>query len=201
MWIVGLTNAYNFMDGIDGIAGGLALIAGSGWAIIGFLSGQQFVGDIGALIAASNLGFLLHNWPPARIFMGDIGSAFLGFTLAVLPLIAGRNDPRLFIVGFLVVWPFIYDALFTLARRLARKENIFEAHRSHIYQRLVIAGYSHRFVTLTYMGLAAVGTVIAILWYKGSALNNEMVVLLPALLFLGLWRFVVRAESRAHSEM
>jgi len=199
VWIVGLTNAYNFMDGIDGIAGGQALIAGLGWAIIGFISGQYFFGLIGVLFAASSLGFLFYNWPPARIFMGDVGSAFIGFTLAVLPVIATQRNPRLMVAGTLFVWPFICDTTFTLVRRMINKESIFEAHRSHIYQRLVIAGYSHRFVTLIYMGLALIGTVLALLWYKRAPFVNVAVIVLPIVLFAGLWRFTVRAESRAHS--
>jgi UDP-N-acetylmuramyl pentapeptide phosphotransferase/UDP-N-acetylglucosamine-1-phosphate transferase len=79
MWIVGLTNAYNFMDGTDGIAGSQAVIAGLGWALIGWAAGIPLVGGIGFLIAGASLGFLAHNWPPARVFMGDIGSAFLGY--------------------------------------------------------------------------------------------------------------------------
>jgi len=199
LWIIGLSNAYNFMDGIDGIAGGQAVVAGVGWVIIGFMAGQSFVGLIGLLLATSSLGFLLHNWPPARIFMGDVGSAFVGFSLAVLPVIAGRRNPRLIVAGFLFVWPFIFDTSFTLVRRLVKKENIFVAHRSHIYQRLVIAGYSHRFVTLIYMVLASIGAVIALLWYEKVAFVDAVVILLPILIFAGLWRFTVRAESRAHS--
>lgn len=199
LWILGLTNAYNFMDGIDGIAGGQAVVAGLGWAIIGFMSGQSFLGLIGLLLSASSLGFLFHNWPPARIFMGDVGSAFIGFTLAVLPIIGGQRDPRLMIAGILLVWPFVFDTSFTLIRRLTRGENIFVAHRSHIYQRLVIAGYSHRYVTLVYIILALMGTIIALLWYKRAPFVNAAVIVLPIVLFAGLWRFTVRAESRAHS--
>ena len=199
IWIVGLINAYNFMDGIDGIAGGQAVVAGLGWVIIGFMSEQSFVALVGMLLAASSLGFLFHNWPPARIFMGDVGSAFIGFTLAVLPILAGQRDARFMVAGVLMVWPFIFDTSFTLARRLNNKENIFLAHRSHIYQRLVIAGYSHRFVTLVYIALAATGAIIALLWYKRAPFVNVVVIVLPILLFAGLWRFTVRAESRAHS--
>ena len=199
LWIMGLTNAYNFMDGIDGIAGGQAVVAGLGWVIIGFMGEQSFVGLVGVLLAASSLGFLFHNWPPARIFMGDVGSAFIGFTLAVLPLLASQKNPRLMVAGMLLLWPFLFDTTFTLVRRLLNKENIFVAHRSHIYQRLVIAGYSHRFVTLIYMGLALIGTVIALLWYKRAPFVNVAVIVLPILLFAGLWQFTVRAESRAHS--
>jgi UDP-N-acetylmuramyl pentapeptide phosphotransferase/UDP-N-acetylglucosamine-1-phosphate transferase len=84
LWLVGLTNAYNFMDGIDGLAGTQAVIAGLGWGLLGWLSGQPWGSVPGLLLAGASLGFLGHNWPPARIFMGDVGSTFLGYTLAVL---------------------------------------------------------------------------------------------------------------------
>lgn len=196
LWIVGLTNAYNFMDGIDGIAGGQAIIAGLGWTLIGLTSGQSFVGLIGLLLAVTSLGFLFHNWPPARIFMGDVGSAFIGFILAVLPILAGQRNPRFILAGVLLVWPFVFDTSFTLARRAIRKENIFEAHRSHIYQRLVIAGYSHRFVTLIYMGLALTGAILAFLWVRDSYGSDILAILVPTLLFFGLWRITIRAEKR-----
>jgi UDP-N-acetylmuramyl pentapeptide phosphotransferase/UDP-N-acetylglucosamine-1-phosphate transferase len=198
LWMMGLTNAYNFMDGIDGIAGGQALIAGLGWAIIGYMSGEVFVGLIGLFLVATSLGFLFHNWPPARIFMGDVGSAFIGFILAVLPIIGGQRDPRFMIAGILLVWPFVFDTSFTLVRRMIKKENIFEAHRSHIYQRLVIAGYSHRFVTLIYIGLALTGAILAFLWVKDSYGSDILVILIPTLLFFGLWRITIRAEKRFH---
>ncbi len=199
LWIVGLTNAYNFMDGIDGIAGGQAVVAGLGWATIGFLSGQSFVSMVGILLAAASLGFLFFNWPPARIFMGDVGSAFIGLILAVLPVIGAKRDPLLVVAGFLVVWPFVLDTIFTFFRRLTRGENIFLAHRSHIYQRLVIAGYSHRFVTLLYIGLAWTGATGAWLWQTKSSFVKTVVILLPFLLFCGLWWLTLRAESRVHS--
>ena len=83
VWIVGLTNAYNFMDGIDGIAATQAIVAGAGWFLLGRVNGQWTLGGLGLLAAASSGGFLVHNWSPARIFMGDVGSAFLGLYLRV----------------------------------------------------------------------------------------------------------------------
>ncbi len=87
LWIVGLTNAYNFMDGIDGLAGTQAVTAGIGWLVIGKMLGFEDISFVGGVAAFSACGFLLHNWQPARIFMGDVGSAFLGFTFAVIPLL------------------------------------------------------------------------------------------------------------------
>jgi UDP-N-acetylmuramyl pentapeptide phosphotransferase/UDP-N-acetylglucosamine-1-phosphate transferase len=195
LWIVGLTNAYNFMDGIDGIAGGQAVVAGLGWATLGWLTAQPLVGIMGALLAAASLGFLGQNWPPARIFLGDVGSAFLGFTFAVLPVAAAQHDSRLAVVGILFVWPFVFDTTFTLLRRLRHRENIFVAHRSHLYQRLVTVGYSHRFVTLLYIGLATWGTIWALMWSQGIAGSAIVIVVTIPLLCLALWVFVTRREA------
>lgn len=194
-WLVGLTNAYNFMDGIDGLAGGQAVVAGLGWLALGQLVGLPLVSLVGVLVAGSSLGFLGHNWPPARIFMGDVGSAFLGFTLATLAVLGGLADARLPFAGVLVLWPFVFDTTFTILRRWRRSENIFAAHRSHLYQRLVIAGWRHRTVTLLYLGLALLGVVLALAWatrLPGSALAAA---LLPPLCALLLWWGVVRVEA------
>jgi UDP-N-acetylmuramyl pentapeptide phosphotransferase/UDP-N-acetylglucosamine-1-phosphate transferase len=164
LWVVGLTNAYNFMDGIDGLAGSQALIAGAGWAILGTLAGLPLVAGLGALIAGGAAGFLGHNWAPARIFMGDVGSAFLGFTLAYLPVAASQARPALAVPGVLLVWPFVADAGLTFLKRLLRGERVFEAHHSHIYQGFVSRGAPHAAVTLGYSGLALAGLAGALAW-------------------------------------
>lgn len=196
LWLAGLTNAYNFMDGIDGLAGSQAVVAGAGWAGLGWLSGEPLVSLLGLLVAGSSLGFLLHNWPPARIFMGDVGSAFLGFTFAALPVLVAQHHPRLAVAGILLLWPFLFDTTCTFLRRLRRRENVFAAHRSHLYQRLVIVGYSHRSVTLVYIGLALVGVMLACLWVLSVAGSDWLVLSVPTLVALGLWQFTVRAEAR-----
>lgn len=194
LWIVGLTNAYNFMDGIDGIAGGQAVVAGLGWAVLGWLNDLTLITTLGVLVAASSLGFLGHNWPPARIFMGDVGSAFLGYTFAILPVITAQDDPRLALAGVLLVWPFVFDTSFTFFRRWHNGENVFAAHRSHLYQRLVIAGCSHRFVTLLYIGLAAIGALLALAWSQNIPGSGFLIALFMPLLCLMLWAFVTRQE-------
>lgn len=163
LWIVGLTNAFNFMDGTDGIAGITAAAAGAGIAAAAATCGAGPVAMLAAALAGAAIGFLTLNWQPARIFMGDVGSAFCGFTLAVLPL-ALTADCRAEVlpVAGMAVWPFIFDTAFTFVRRLRRGENVFQAHRSHLYQRLVIAGWSHRAVACLYGGLAAFGASVAI---------------------------------------
>lgn len=196
LWIVGLTNAYNFMDGIDGIAGGQAVVAGIGWALMGVLMDLPFITVLAALLAATSLGFLLHNWSPARIFMGDVGSSFLGFSFACLAIIGGMEEPSLAIVGVLLVWPFVFDTLFTFFRRLKNRENVFSAHRSHLYQRLVISGFSHRTVTFLYMGLDMLGLLLVILVIKKNVWTDLIVVVTITICSFALWGFTVITERR-----
>jgi UDP-N-acetylmuramyl pentapeptide phosphotransferase/UDP-N-acetylglucosamine-1-phosphate transferase len=156
-WIVGLTNAYNFMDGVDGIAATQALTAGIGWLIIGKLLGSGETAIYGGVIAFACLGFLIHNWQPAKIFMGDVGSAFLGYTFAVLPILAKIENPSnaakdaVFpLIGVLLVWFFVFDASYTFIKRLLKKQKVWQPHREHLYQKMVIKGCSHALVTAIY---------------------------------------------------
>ncbi len=170
LWLVGFTNMFNFMDGIDGIAGTEALVAGIGWFVVLVLHGETTLALLAGLVAATSLGFLFLNVPPARIFMGDVGSTFLGLTLAALPVLgfAETKDPRLGVAGVLLVLPFVFDASLTIVRRALRRENIFQAHRAHLYQRLIQIGYSHAQVTGLY-GLLAAGSALAGLIYVGGS--------------------------------
>jgi Fuc2NAc and GlcNAc transferase len=158
IWIVWMVNSYNFMDGIDGLAGLQAVIAGLGWMLLGLMLGMPALYLFSGVIAISALGFLVHNWTPANIFMGDVGSAFLGFTFASLPLLA-RNMATyawdlLPIAAVLFVWFFLFDSVITLVRRAFRGKKIWIAHREHLFQRLVSSGMTHRQVTAIYGFLA-----------------------------------------------
>ncbi len=119
LWIVGMINAYNFMDGIDDIAAAQAVVAGLGLAGLGWLGGQSLITGIGLILAASCLGLLIHNWSARRIFMGDVGSAFLGYAFAVLPLVAAQSDARFTLAGVLVLWPFLFDTITHLSSAIA----------------------------------------------------------------------------------
>lgn len=158
-WVVWLVNAYNFMDGIDGIAALQSTIAGIAWSVIGVVFDLPGVFLFGGLIACSSIGFLIHNWQPAKIFMGDVGSAFLGYTLAALPLLARWeskvDQPLLPTIAVLFVWFFFFDTVLTLVRRAFGKKRIWEAHREHLYQKLVIEGREHATVTILYGAVAA----------------------------------------------
>jgi UDP-N-acetylmuramyl pentapeptide phosphotransferase/UDP-N-acetylglucosamine-1-phosphate transferase len=200
VWIVGLTNAYNFMDGIDGLDGAQAVVAGVAWAGLGWITGSASVLLMGVFLAAASLGFLRHNWSPASVFIGDVGSAYIGYTLSVLPMLclatSRVGDPtvlaRIPVVAALVEWPFVFDAAFTFLRRLRRRENVFAAPRSHLYQRLVIAGGPHAQVALAYALLALVGALVGVAWVVGYVMDL-MLVLVP-LLAGGLLAYTTRAE-------
>ena len=196
LWIVGLTNAYNFMDGIDGIAGGQAVVAGLGLAWLVWSSGDKTTAGFGMAIAGSATGFLFYNWQPARIFMGDVGSSFLGFLFASLTLVSSHHGSRFIVAGFLVVWPFVFDSAFTFLRRLRRGERVFEAHRSHLYQRLVRTGVSHAVVAKLYMALAAAGVVAAIPVKLGVFRANAWAAGSVGLLASALWIVVVVRERQ-----
>lgn len=196
VWIVGLTNAYNFMDGIDGIAGGQAITAGTGWALLGAHLGEPVIAVAGLVMAGSAAGFLLHNWQPARVFMGDVGSAFLGFLLASLAVIGARRTADMALAGVLLVWPFVFDASLTFLRRLFRGENVFEPHRNHLYQRLVRVGFSHSFVAAVYLALAATGALAAVAVAKGATGAGTWATAGVLALAAGLWGSVSAIERR-----
>ena len=201
LWIVGLLNIYNFMDGIDGIAGFQTVVAGLGWWWIGTEHGAAFVAGTGLIAAATAAGFLTQNWPPAKIFMGDAGSTVLGFFFATLPLVAAVETKGtlrlevLLMAAVLIVWPFLADGTFTILRRLKNRENIFRAHRSHLYQRLVIAGKSHRLVTVVYGVLAVIGAGLG--WGVVSGLPYAIIVAVGVVagLFIALWQWTVVTEQ------
>ncbi len=177
LWIVGLTNAYNFMDGIDGIAGGVALAGGLGWMMLASHAHTPFAFWIALAIAASSLGFLGHNWSPAKIFLGDVGSTFLGYTFAVLPLISSDKSGDALMLGTLLMWTFIMDAGVTFIQRLLRRENLFAAHRTHLFQRLVIAGYKHSKISLLYIVLTLLAAVLSYEWSWGNPLAPLFIIL------------------------
>jgi len=178
LWIIGLTNAYNFMDGIDGIAGGVAFAAGLGWVLltsnIPYLA-NSFVFWIALAIAAGSLGFLGHNWHPAKIFMGDVASTFLGYSFAVMPLMAANKEGDALMLGTLLMWTIIMDAGVTFIRRTLKRENVFAAHRTHVYQRLVIGGYTHSQVSTMYIVLTLVALRLASAWGDGSQLASALI--------------------------
>jgi UDP-N-acetylmuramyl pentapeptide phosphotransferase/UDP-N-acetylglucosamine-1-phosphate transferase len=194
-WITGFINAFNFMDGIDGIAGGQALVAGAGWAFAGWWTGQPLPLALGLSLAAGAAAFLFYNWSPASIFMGDVGSALLGFLLAAVPLGAGPSRPFAPAV-LLMVWPFLFDASFTLLRRAWRREPLLRPHRTHLYQRLVQTGWSHAEVAALYIAMGSVCAAAAVAMLTQAITSHGVAGVVAAGTAGALWLTVTQAERR-----
>jgi UDP-N-acetylmuramyl pentapeptide phosphotransferase/UDP-N-acetylglucosamine-1-phosphate transferase len=197
LWIIGLTNAYNFMDGIDGLAGGVALSAGLAWMWLASNINNPFAFWVALAITAGSLGFLGHNWPPARIFMGDVGSTFLGYSFAVLPLISSDQGGDALLLGTLLMWTIILDAGMTFIARLIKRENVFAPHRSHLYQRLVIAGYRHETVSSLYVLLTLLAGLLSFEWSQGHQFASLLIFLGLPLLWVALSVYTARLRKPA----
>lgn len=173
VWILGvlatvwMTNLYNFMDGADGLAGGMAVAGFGAYGLAAWLGGGQDVAMLSLAITGAALAFLRFNFPPARLFMGDSGSIPLGFLAAGLGWLGAGDGlwPPLFPV--LVFSPFIVDAGVTLLARIWRGERVWRAHHDHYYQRLVRMGFSHRRLALleyAVMAGAALSSLALVIW-------------------------------------
>ena len=189
LYLVWMLNLFNFMDGINGLAGVEALTVAGGLALLALgLGSDPAVIGVGGLMAAATLGFLPWNFPRARIFMGDAGSGFLGLGLGLLTLQAGHAAPGLFWAGVLLAAVFWVDATLTLLVRLSRRERLHEAHRSHAYQHFA-QRYGHTRVTLAVLAINLGGLGPLALGLARETLPALPVVAAAALVLGGLaWR-------------
>ncbi|MBV8536302.1 MAG: undecaprenyl/decaprenyl-phosphate alpha-N-acetylglucosaminyl 1-phosphate transferase [Alphaproteobacteria bacterium] len=198
VWMIGLTNAYNFMDGIDGLAGGTAVIAGAFLAFAAVAVGAANEGTIACTIAMASLGFLVFNLPPARIFMGDVGSQFLGFVFASLGVLVARTDASgtLALLTPLLLFHFIFDTLVTAGRRWWRGEKVTQGHRSHLYQRLAHSGFGHGRTTAILCAIGAAQGAGA-LWMVHARPELRPLVFVPALLVQLIYMLAVQRREAA----
>ena len=165
--IVWIINLYNFMDGSDGLAGGMTLIGFGCYGLAAWLVGNETFAILNFCIVAAAAAFLLFNIYPARIFMGDVGALPLGFLAAAFGILGWINGLWLLWLPLLVFSPFVADASVTLAKRCLRKEKIWQPHREHYYQRLVLSGFGHyKTALLGYVLMLAVGA--SAVWAVGQ---------------------------------
>ena len=196
--IAWMTNLFNFMDGSDGLAGGMAAI---GFASLALVAGAHFppLAWCAAAIAAASTGFLAVNFPPARVFLGDAGSIPLGFLAAGLGLVGCVRGAWPAWFPALVFSPFIADATVTLVRRALRREKVWRAHREHAYQRLVLAGWPKRRLAIAaFATMAAAGASAVAALRLGPMLQCGILAawaVLYALLFLAIDRHAGRARG------
>jgi len=198
VWILFATNAMNFIDGLNGLVGGTVLVACGFLAVIA--AGQEgwFVYFAALLLAGAVAGFLPFNFPRARIFMGDVGSQFCGFVLAMLGVAAARFQTleMSFLLVPMLLFGVLFDVAFTLVRRALAGDRVTEAHRSHLYQVAHRSGVDARWITVAHWGFAAWGGVLALAFThasSGAKLPILAAVVVPQLVWLA---FVV-ARSRA----
>jgi UDP-GlcNAc:undecaprenyl-phosphate/decaprenyl-phosphate GlcNAc-1-phosphate transferase len=199
VWIVGCTNAVNFMDGLDGLVAGTVLIVCVALAAIAVDQGGWFIYACALFLGAGFAGFLPFNWHPARIFMGDVGSQFAGFALAVLAVgAAGFDGQQLsFLIVPLLMFGLLFDAAFTLARRAVQGARLSEGHRTHLYQLAQRSGVSVRAVAATHYAFALFHAGLAWLFLVLPSPEKPFVVL-PALAVQAVWLlYVLRRARRA----
>ena len=196
LFVVWMVNLYNFMDGMDGFAAGMAVMGFGSFALLGWFAGDIRFMALNLIVAAAAGGFLVFNFPPARIFMGDLGSSLLGFLAAAFALWAERDDLFPLWVSVLIFSPFIVDATVTLIGRMLRAERFWQAHKTHYYQRLVQLGWGHRRTVLWEYGLMLLCVMSAIFVRSVDPTGQWFVLAGWLLLYGGLMFTVHRLEAR-----
>jgi UDP-N-acetylmuramyl pentapeptide phosphotransferase/UDP-N-acetylglucosamine-1-phosphate transferase len=197
--VVWMTNLYNFMDGSDGLAGGMAAIGFGALALAAWLGDAAGLAAFCAAIAAAALAFLRFNFPPARVFMGDAGSIPLGFMAATLGILGAQQGVWPWLFPLLVFSPFVVDASVTLGRRALRGEKIWQAHRSHYYQRVVLLGASHRQLALAAYALMLAMAALAFILVSFPQ-HAAWVLILSAATYLLIFLAIDRRWHQSHNE-
>ena len=198
-WILFATNAMNFIDGLDGLAAGVAFIAAAFLAFIAQQESGWFVYFAALLLAAGLAGFLPFNYPRARIFMGDVGSQFCGFVLAVLGVAASRftGVQLSFLIVPMLLSGVLFDVAFTLARRAIGGERLTEPHRGHLYQLAQRAGVPADTVAAVHWGFATFGGLCCLAFIQAPAWWKPEIALLPLLPQPAWVAFVRQRAERA----
>jgi UDP-GlcNAc:undecaprenyl-phosphate GlcNAc-1-phosphate transferase len=194
LWIVGIVNAVNLIDGLDGLAGGVVFFAALTNFVVAHISGNVFVAALMACVLGAVLGFLFYNFNPARIFMGDSGSYFLGFVLATSAISAGQDQKTTTTVALLVpiiaLGVPIFDTLFAIVRRFLERRPLFAPDRSHIHHRLVDMGMTQRRAVLVLYGASIALAVAAIVVSLGRDWQVGFAILAASVVMIGLVRSV-----------
>ena len=182
-WMI---NLYNFMDGADGLAGGMAVIGFGAYGVAALAGGDFSFAAVNLSVAAAALGFLLFNFPPARVFMGDVGAIPLGALAAIFGITGWQRGAWPWWLGLVIFSPFVVDASLTLIKRLLRRARVWHAHREHYYQRLVQSGWGHRRTAYAEYALMLACSGIAIAGMRLDAAAQAAVLAVVAVIYAGL---------------
>jgi UDP-GlcNAc:undecaprenyl-phosphate/decaprenyl-phosphate GlcNAc-1-phosphate transferase len=211
VWIVGIINAINLIDGLDGLAAGVVFFAAITNLVVAYLSGAPLVALLSGAIAGSVLGFLFYNFNPARIFMGDSGSYFLGYLLATTALISTAQKASTAIsllVPILALGVPIFDTLFAMVRRILERRSVFSPDRGHIHHRLLDMGLTQRRAVIIIYAVCGVFTAAAIgvslerTWQVGAALLGATTAMIGLVRFVGYFEYLhlrLRQKARLRS--
>ncbi|MGP4078985.1 glycosyltransferase family 4 protein [Pseudalkalibacillus sp. R45] len=170
IWIIGITNSINLIDGLDGLAAGISSIVIGTIAVMAFLNGNVLILTIALVILGSVIGFLVYNFHPAKIFMGDTGSLFLGYMISVLSILGLYKSVTLFsfVVPIILLGVPIFDTIFAIIRRIANKKPITAPDKGHLHHRLITLGISHRNTVLIIYGFSIIFSTAAILFSSAT---------------------------------
>lgn len=182
LWIIGITNSINLIDGLDGLASGVSSIVLLTITIIAFMDGNLFIISLASILLASTLGFLVFNFYPAKIFMGDTGALFLGYMIAVISLL-GFKSVTLFslAIPIIILAVPIFDTVFAIIRRLVNKQPLSSPDKSHLHHCLLRLGLSHRTAVLSIYGISAVFSLSAILLTQATLWVSLLIVVFVVL--------------------
>jgi len=199
VFVVSFVNIFNFMDGINGIAAAQGIWGGAALSVLLLWGGTGNSVLTAAALAGACLGFLPHNFPKARMFMGDVGSVTVGFVLAMLTVLGANQTEIPWVAFVLPLGVFIYDGAFTILKRVLAGQNFTKPHREHHYQLLIRCGWSHTRVTLLQMALMTLCALGAILYARGNDLVR-LVVLAGLLAIMFTYSIAVHRHFRHHGD-
>ena len=185
IWIIGIINAINLIDGVDGLAGGVTFISSIGFLLVGLISEDRLVTLMASLLAGAVLGFLIYNFHPARIFMGDAGSTFLGFCVAIISLLIPKysvNKSSL-LAPILILGIPIFETGVSILRRAFMRKNIFEADRKHTHHKLMDMGFSQKSTTFIIYGMATFSVILGLVIYKTQQYRLGLVFIVLYILY------------------
>lgn len=187
VWIIGITNAINLIDGLDGLAAGVSSIALFSIAGMAFLMGSPYVMVVALIAAVSTLGFLVFNFHPAKIFMGDTGALFLGFLISVLSLLGFKNVTFIsLVIPVIILGVPISDTFFAIIRRLVNKQPLSAPDKSHLHHCLLRAGYTHQQTVLLIYAMSAIFGLAAFI-FSQATIRGSVLILLTIIIIIELF--------------